>query len=378
VTVELAAPRIAGTTIAGRYRVEAVIDEGGDAVLYQARHEALGKRVALKVLHAAAGQSKDAAARFLARAKLAASLKGPYVNRIADFGQWSEGSYIVMDWVDGEPLSAWMSQSETRPLDEVVDVVHQMAGALAAAHACDVVHGSLEPRRVLVVRQGDERCVKVLGFGERADAGGEGIRADVRALGGLLLELASRARFDGVTTFAVRRQREHELTPDIGPKVRKLPAALQAIVVKALALETTKVYRTAQDVSDDLERLRTGEIPDALLEMIASGSWALIPEERPAANEVRRVTGARANVPGATASRDAMPKVPPLPHRTTPRGVLRAEHRRAAVLVGLIAAGLAAGWVVSGVMAPKEESAAVAAGTARTAPTDFRPFGPDE
>jgi serine/threonine protein kinase len=105
VTVELAARRIAGTTIAGRYRVEAVIDEGGDAVLYQARHEALGKRVALKVLHAAAGQSKDAAARFLARAKLAASLKGPYVNRIADFGQWSEGSYIVMDWVDGEPLS---------------------------------------------------------------------------------------------------------------------------------------------------------------------------------------------------------------------------------------------------------------------------------
>jgi hypothetical protein len=63
------------------------------------------------------------------------------------------------------------------------------------------------------VRQGDEDRIKVLGFGEPADASGDRVRADIRSLGEILLELAGRARFDGVTTFAVRRQREAELDP---------------------------------------------------------------------------------------------------------------------------------------------------------------------
>ena len=366
-TKELAAESGAGTTIAGRYRIEAVVDEGGEAFVYQARHEALGKRVALKLLPAGAGGSQDAADRFLARAKLAASLSGPHVNRITDFGQSPEGTYVVMDWVDGEPLSAWMAESESLPLDQVLDVLHQVASALAAAHARNVVHGDLVPRRVLLVRQGDDRRVKVLGFGERADPAEERMRDDVRALGGLLLELASRARYDGVTTFAVRRQREHELAAEIGPKVRKLPAALQAIVVKALALETTKSYRHAEDVSRDLERFRTGEIPDALLEMIASGSWALIPEEKKTPATATRPAVLRAEAPK-----------PPLPQpRRAARANRKAEHRRAALLALLIAGGLAAGWFVSGLFAPPEKTS-LTAGTGRVVPTDFRPYGPDE
>lgn len=366
-TKEVAAEGVAGTTIAGRYRIEAVVDEAGEAFVYQARHEALGKRVALKLLPAGAGGSKDAADRFLARAKLAASLSGPHVNRITDFGQSPEGTYVVMDWVDGEPLSDWMVESESLPLEQVLDILHQVASALAAAHARNVVHGDLVPRRVLLVRQGDDRRVKVLGFGERADPAEERMRADVRALGGLLLELASRARFDGVTTFAVRRQREHELAAEIGPKVRKLPAALQAIVVKALALETTKSYRHAEDVSRDLERFRTGEIPDALLEMIASGSWALIPEEKSTSTAATRPEISRAEAP-----KPALPQ----PRRAA-RANRKAEHRRAALLAILIVGGLAAGWFVSGLFVPAEETV-LTAGTARVVPTDFRPYGPDE
>jgi hypothetical protein len=365
-TNETAAKAFVGKIIAGRYRIDAVVDEGGVAVVYEARHEALGKRVALKLLHAAPDRPKEAAEQFLARAKLAASLTGPQVNRISDFGQSSEGSYVVMDWLDGEPLSVWAARSDSLGLDDVLPVVRQVAQALTAAHARGVVHGSIDMRRLFRVQQGEEDRIKVLGFGERADAQGERARADIRALGEVLLDLASRARFDGVTTFAVRRQREAELDPALGQKVRKLPAALQAIVVKALALESTKAYRIVDDLAADLERFRTGEIPDALLEMIASGSWALIPEQ----------AGATAAVKRATARREA-PKPIPAPARPPPSVTLKPSHRHAALVAALIVGGLVAGWFVSGLLAPSEETT-ITAGNARVVPTDFRPLGPDE
>jgi Protein kinase domain len=362
-----------GKTIARRYRIDAVVDEGGTAVVYEARHEALGKRVALKLLHAGPDASKDAAEKFLARAKLAASLTGPHVNRISDFGQSAEGSYVVMDWLDGEPLPTWIERTESLGLDQVLPVVRQVAQALAAAHARGVVHGALETRRLLRVRQGDEDRIKVLGFGERADAEGTRARDDIRALGEVLLDLASRAQFDGVTTFAVRRQREAELDPGIGQRVRKLPAALQAIVVKSLALETTKSYRRVEDLSDDLERFRSGEIPDALLEMIASGSWALIPEQTGAVAAVERAEARRGAVKPARVKTQGRAVPRPVPPRVT----REARRRQSALLAALIAGGLAAGWFVSGLF-PPDEDATIAAGTARVVPADFRPFGPDE
>jgi hypothetical protein len=366
---DAAAGAVVGKTIAGRYRIEAVVDEGGEAVVYEARHEALGKRVALKVLHTGPRRSKDAAERFLARVKLAASLTGPHVNRISDFGQSPEGSYMVMDWLEGEPLSDWMARGESLALDEVLDVVDQVGSALTAALARGVVHGGIEARRLLRVGQGESVCIKVLGFGESADAPGEKARADVRALGALLLELVSRARFDGVATFAVRRQREPELDAAIGQRVRKLPAALQAIVVKALALETAKGYGRVEELTGDLGRFRTGEIPDALLEMIASGSWALIPEEKSAVLAIER----------AVAARRQAPKPRPVAARPAPVAIFSAQHQRTALVAALIAGGLAAGWFVSGFFAPAKEEVAVSIAVPRTAaPRDLRSFGPDE
>jgi serine/threonine-protein kinase len=356
-----------GKTIAERYRITAVVDPGGAAVVYEARHEALGKRVALKFLRADPARSREAAEQFLARAKLAASLTGPHVNRISDFGQSPEGSYMVMDWLDGEALPAWMSRTESPALEEVLAMVRQVAQALAAAHGRGVVHGDLTMGRLLRVRQGEEDRIKVLGFGEPADAQGERARADIGALGEVLLELASRARFDGVTTFAVRRQREVDLDPALGQKVQKLPAALQAVVVKALALEAAKSYRRVEDLSDDLERFRTGEIPDALLEMIASGSWALIPE----------TSGAAAAIERAAAARREPPKPAPVPVRPLSRVMRDGRHRQTAVVAALVVGGLVAGWFASGIFMASEETT-ISAGDTRVVPTDFRPLGPDE
>jgi tRNA A-37 threonylcarbamoyl transferase component Bud32 len=362
-----------GTTIAGRYRIEAVADEGGEAVVYAARHDALGKRVALKLLPAGPARSKTAAERFLTRAKLAASLGGPHVNRIADFGESAEGTFVVMDWLEGEALSAVLEKAESISLDEALDIAMQVGSALSAAHAKGVVHGGLAARRVFTVRQGDERRIKVLGFGERADEAGNGVRADVRGFGELLLDLVSRARFDAVTTFAVRRQREPELTHDLGQKVRKLPAALQAVVVKSLALETTKTYRKVEDVTSDLERFRTGEIPDALLEMIASGSWALIPEESQSAAKVERAVAARREARPPTGASKTLPKA-----KTAPKAPPSGGHRQTAIVGALVVLGLVAGWITSGFYAPDDVVVSAAAAPAPPMPKEPRAFGPDE
>lgn len=362
-----------GKTIAGRYRIDAVADEGGEAVVYAARHDALGKRVALKLLHAGPARSKAVADRFLSRAKLAASLGGPHVNRIADFGESPDGSFVVMDWLEGETLAAVLEKSESMSLDDALDIAMQVGSALSAAHAKGVVHGGLAPKRVFCVRQAEERRIKVLGFGERADDEGNGVRADVRGFGELLLDLVSRARFDAVTTFAVRRQREPELTHDLGQKVRKLPAALQAVVVKSLALETAKTYRKVEDATSDLERFRTGEIPDALLEMIASGSWALIPEESKSAAKVEQAVAARREAAPRTGTTKTLPKPKAAPKAPPPDG-----RRQAAIVAVLVVLGLVAGWVTSGFYAPDDAVVTSAAMPAPSTPKELRAFGPDE
>jgi tRNA A-37 threonylcarbamoyl transferase component Bud32 len=362
-----------GTTVAGRYRIEAVIDEGGEAVVYAARHDALGKRVALKVLHAGPARTKSAAERFLARVKLAASLNGPHVNRISDFGESSDTSFVVMDWLEGETLAAFLEKTESLSLDEALDIAMQVASALETAHAKGVVHGGLGAKRVFCARQGDERRMKVLGFGERADEEGNGVRADVHGFGELLLELVSRARFDAVTTFAVRRQREPELTHDLGQKVRKLPAALQAVVVKSLALETKKTYRNVADVTSDLERFRSGEIPDALLEMIASGSWALIPEESKSAAKVERAVAARREAAPRKGATKTSAQGKPAPKR-----VPADRHRQAAIVGVLVAVGLVAGWVASGLLLPDDVVVSAATPPAHPMSSELRAFGPDE
>jgi hypothetical protein len=370
---------VVGKTIAGRYLIEAVVDEGGEAVVYQARHEALGKRVALKMLHAGPARSKETAALFLERAKIAASLQGPQVNRLADFGESPDGSFVVMDWVEGESLAAWMTRVPSPGLEEVLSIIEQIAGALAVAHAKGVVHGAISARRFVRVRQGEEDRIRVLGFGARADAEGASVRADVRALGELLLELASSAKFDGVMTFAVRRQREPALDVDLGQKVRKLPAALQAIVVKALSLEATKTYRRVEDFASDLERFRTGEIPDALLEMIASGSWALIPEDKSAAATDRAPVAPVAPKPKTGANRPATRSTKARVTKRAKQGLV--QSRQTAIVVALTIFGLAAGWITTGWLTSDDESNDAAAQTVTSTTgisLDLRAYGPDE
>jgi serine/threonine protein kinase len=155
---------LVGTLVADRYRVERKLGEGGMGLVYLATHEALRKRVALKVLGAAARSQRDAVARFEREAIAAGNLKHPNIAEATDFGQLPDGSlYLVMEYVEGTTLRELLAQQRRLPPERAVRILSQVAAALEAAHAHEVVHRDLKPENVIV--SGPNDVVKVIDFG---------------------------------------------------------------------------------------------------------------------------------------------------------------------------------------------------------------------
>jgi eukaryotic-like serine/threonine-protein kinase len=165
----LIVPRdLVGTLVAGRYRVLRRLGEGGMGEVFLAQHEAIEKRVALKVLRRELSEKADVVARFQQEAKSASRIKHPNVVDVFDFGQTEDGrSFLALEYLDGRDLAAELARGP-QLLDRrrVIHITLQVASALAAAHARGVIHRDLKPENVFL--QNDERgddLVKIVDFG---------------------------------------------------------------------------------------------------------------------------------------------------------------------------------------------------------------------
>ncbi|MFO0570710.1 MAG: serine/threonine-protein kinase, partial [Polyangiaceae bacterium] len=154
-----------GDVLAGKYRVDRVLGEGGMGVVVEATHTDLDQRVALKFMHA--NLVEVGLDRFMREAKAVAKLKGEHVARVMDVGRLEDGSpYIVMEFLEGEDLGDLLERRGTLPLQEAVDYVLQVAMALAEAHSRGIVHRDIKPRNVFLTRKADGTpLIKVLDFG---------------------------------------------------------------------------------------------------------------------------------------------------------------------------------------------------------------------
>ncbi|UQA58637.1 serine/threonine-protein kinase [Polyangium aurulentum] len=155
-----------GRVLSGKYALVACIGAGGMGEVYRGEHLSLRVPIAVKLLHRRIAMERDYVRRFEREAHAASLLAHPNVVRVLDFGQDAGIHYIVMEYLEGQSLHAWLKDHATPPpLLEVRDVMLQLLDAFEIAHARGIVHRDLKPENVFLTDVGGRRTVKILDFG---------------------------------------------------------------------------------------------------------------------------------------------------------------------------------------------------------------------
>ncbi len=284
VTPERAPMRfVPGQVVAGIYRIDRVVGEGGMGMVLAATHLPSGRTVALKVLQADAAGEEAAVARFWREVRAMSHLTHPNVVRIFDVGSLADDTpYMAMELLSGETLGARMTKLGPMPVATARGLMLQACDAVAAAHAIGVVHRDLKPDNMFLTRgeAGDE-VLKVLDFGisktmratvaddqqkltKTTDVFGSPMymspeqlkasrdvdgRADVWSLGVILHEmLAGTAPFAGRSVaeiFGAILYKQPERLSRVRPDV---PPDMEAAVLRALEKDRSKRFATVEEL----------------------------------------------------------------------------------------------------------------------------------
>jgi eukaryotic-like serine/threonine-protein kinase len=288
-----------GTTIDGRYRIDGVLGEGGMGVVYLGRHLAIDKKVAIKILRAEFARRSDTKARFRQEARAASSVENGHIVDVSDFGSLADGStYLVMEYLDGVPLSSLIKDEKPIALDAVIAVARQIADGLAEVHDRGIIHRDLKPDNIFLVKEGEqENFVKILDFGiakvlespdarltcagslfgtpsymspEQAAGMPVDARTDVYAIGIIMYELASgRVPFSADTLMGVLTQHLYRKPLPLRDLIGEshASAGLDAVISKALSKAPEQRYQHMRELSADLAAVAEGRTPEASIEM---------------------------------------------------------------------------------------------------------------
>lgn len=167
----------AGTVLDGRWRIETLLGTGGMGSVYRAEHVHVGRKAAVKVLHADLCRNAPERERFRREARVASRIRSPHVVEVLDFGEDAAGRpYLVMELLEGEPLRALLDREHRLAPQRVVRLLRQLLDGLGAAHAGGIVHRDLKPENLWLSGAGEQELLRVLDFGiakwseARADA----------------------------------------------------------------------------------------------------------------------------------------------------------------------------------------------------------------
>jgi eukaryotic-like serine/threonine-protein kinase len=156
-----------GAIVAGKYRLDAVIGEGGMGAVWAATHTGLGQAVAIKFISKEFITSSEALRRFDSEAKAAAQLRSRHVVQVFDNGTLEDGTpYIAMELLRGENVHARVHRAGPVPVNEAIEILSQCCKALSRAHAAGIVHRDIKPDNIFLTQTDEEGIlVKVLDFG---------------------------------------------------------------------------------------------------------------------------------------------------------------------------------------------------------------------
>lgn len=265
-----------GDRVAGRFVLEKAAGEGGMGVVFLARDEATGDRVALKVLRFA---TRELERRFAREAALLAAIDAPSVVRHVAHGFDDGGEpFLAMEWLDGESLST-RTRRERATVDDVIALGKAVAGSLSALHRAGVVHRDIKPSNI-VLRGGAYAGATLIDFGiargggvghtltgtsevlgtphymspeqTRGEPAGPG--SDIYATGAVLFEmLAGHKPFEGPNELAVLAKILLEPPPELAAQRAEVPSQLAALVERCLAKEPAARPRDGAELVDALE-----------------------------------------------------------------------------------------------------------------------------
>ncbi len=286
-----------GRVIAGRYRLEARIGEGGMGVVYRARHVLIDRVVAVKLIRPDLRGETHLRAWMLREARAANRVDHAHIIDIHDIGETEESElYLVMEYLVGTSLSSELARGPT-PLARSVDILEQMCAALARAHDLGVVHRDLKSDNILLTTRGGRKdFVKILDFGlahlamdprlapkgavfgtpeymspEQARGEEATAQSDLYALGVLLFEmLTGQLPFrsdDRETLLEMQRTAVAPKPRSIKPDV--LPAA-ESIVIRLLEKDRRKRFQDAHHLHEELKSLQRS-LPSTPWEVAATG-----------------------------------------------------------------------------------------------------------
>jgi eukaryotic-like serine/threonine-protein kinase len=373
------------TIVGGKYRLLQVLGRGGMGTVYEARHEVIGRRVAIKFMHAELAARPEIMARFRREAQAAGALENENIAAVTDFGVAEDGApYIVMEFLPGEDLSRLLTRLGPLPVPRAIYALIQACRGLEAAHAHGIIHRDLKPENLLVTKRGDgSDLIKVLDFGIaklrfEGDTGSStrtGMtlgtpfymppeqargqkdidhRADIYALGVILYEiLAGRKPHDGDGYNAIMYQILTQPPARLETLRAGLPPGLADVVHKAMAFEPGDRFQHVTELSSAL-----AQFADRAITPLASGERAAF---APTSFQTPPAVHPTARIPAVTPNTSAASETPAPP-----------KSSRAAVLlvfgvVSLLAAGGAALLLRK---SPASEPAAHSAEAAKNAPQE--------
>ncbi|MGI8910044.1 MAG: Stk1 family PASTA domain-containing Ser/Thr kinase [Rubrobacteraceae bacterium] len=271
-----------------RYSILRTLGEGGMACVYLAHDEVLDRDVALKVLWDNYARDEEFVERFKREARSAGSLSHPNIVQVYDRGETEDGTaYMAMECVSGGTLKDRIVREDPLSPEEAATVAIQVAGALGAAHERGVIHRDIKPHNILLSSSGEAKVTdfgiaraaaattatrtgRVLGtanymspeqaLGQRVDP-----RTDLYSLGVVLFEmLTGELPFRGDSPITVSMKHINEPPPPPKELNPDLPEGVNALVLKLLAKDPDDRYADAEDLIEDLERMKAGIPPTAV------------------------------------------------------------------------------------------------------------------
>jgi serine/threonine protein kinase len=283
-----------GTTVCGKWTIERILGVGGMAAVYVGLHR-IGRRDALKILHAEAAQRKDVCKRFEREAKAVNSFRHPGAVEIRDIDVTEDGApFLVMELLDGESLLDRVERLHRIPLRELLDYTAQVLDVLVAAHSQGIIHRDIKPANLYLLRDGR---LKVLDFGlarvfdpdggsdwtktgatlgttpymppEQARGRRIDARADLFAVGATMFRLLiGRRVHHAASDFELLMKMAKEPAPLLASVLPGVPRDIGLVVDRALAFDRDQRYPDAASMLEDVRAVRASKRPARALQLL--------------------------------------------------------------------------------------------------------------